>query len=89
MPQERRFWFTAKQYGFGWQPATREGWLVIAAFLALYVPLILVFMSYVKGNLDHVPEATAALVTAVLLLLAGLLVICYKTGEPARWRWGK
>jgi predicted GH43/DUF377 family glycosyl hydrolase len=27
--QKRIFWFRAKEYGWGWYPATWEGWLVL------------------------------------------------------------
>jgi hypothetical protein len=38
MPIEPPYWFPAKRYGWGWGlPMTWQGWLVLAAFLALVV----------------------------------------------------
>lgn len=35
--QKRIFWFRAKEYGWGWYPATWEGWLVLLVFIALWI----------------------------------------------------
>ena len=32
-----RLWFRAKRYGWGWTPASVEGWLVMAAFMVAVV----------------------------------------------------
>lgn len=78
-------WFRAKRYGYGWYPATWEGWLVTLGYTALVtlpIPLIpalgekdgslfaLVFLSY------------------VIALTVLLLWTCVRTGEKAGWRWG-
>lgn len=77
MVEERRYWFKAKRYGYGWGlPATIEGWVLLIAFLVLTVAAIAVL-----------PGAWAAIVIA--LLACGLVAICYATGEPPSWRWGK
>ena len=36
MQTERKYWFPAKRYGWGWgMPSTWQGWLVLAAFVVL------------------------------------------------------
>jgi hypothetical protein len=38
MKNERKYWFAAKRYGWGWGiPSSWQGWLVLAAFGALLV----------------------------------------------------
>ena len=72
-------WFTAKKYGYGWQPASREGWLVTIAFMA--------YLLWLGFNFDieaDIPGFFFRLTAAIVLLL----IICYKTGEKPEWRWG-
>jgi hypothetical protein len=38
MQTERKYWFPAKRYGWGWGvPSSWQGWLVLAAFVGLLV----------------------------------------------------
>lgn len=80
----KTLWFRNKTYGWGWYPATWQGWTVLAVFIALLVVNTL--------TLTAVPEPTPTMLTwfftreAVLVLL--LLVVCYKTGEKPHWQWG-
>jgi drug/metabolite transporter (DMT)-like permease len=80
MQREGKYWFPAKRYGWGWGlPSTWQGWLVLAAFLALVVAGTLVF--------PPAPSPVFYLVyIAVLVVL--LLGVCWLKGEPPRWRWG-
>ncbi len=81
MTGERRYWFPAKRYGWGWGvPATWQGWVVLVTYLAL-----------VLGGAPIIhPRANAVgyflYVTAWTLVL---VAICWRTGEPPRWRWGE
>lgn len=70
----RRYWFPAKPSGLGWgPPATWQGWVVLLAFIALVV---------VDGFvvLDRYGETAFLVVLAILV--AALLLICWRTGEP-------
>jgi len=76
---ERRYWFRAKRYGWGWGlPLTWEGWLVLAAFVALFVAGTWLF-----GAVSGV-----VYMAYVVILGALLTAVCWLTGEPPRWRWG-
>lgn len=76
-----RYWFPAKRYGWGWgPPRTWQGWLVLVAFLALLAAGAAGFLS--RG------EAGSFIIFATILV-AALIAVCYLTGEPPRWRWGK
>ena len=80
MPIEPTYWFRAKRYGWGWGlPRTWQGWLVLAAFLALVV----------AGKFLILPrKAMAAYMVYLGVLGALLLGVCWLKGEPLRWRWG-
>lgn len=78
------YWFMRKLYGWGWDPATREGWLVLFIFMGL-----IVWNAFrLEALLLPGPELAfyAVIQTGVLVLV--LLTICYKTGEKPKWQWG-
>jgi len=77
----KKVWFKAKRYGWGWYPATWQGWLILLAF-----GVIITAMSFVFEK-----DATNFLweyLTFVFVCSCILIFICYKTGEKAEWRWG-
>ncbi len=74
-------WFRAKRYGYGWsRPLTWQGWLVIGVYCALVAGGALLLA---RGEIDRTLYAAFA-----LLLTLALIAICWRTGEPPRWRWG-
>lgn len=79
-PAQRKIWFAAKKYGYGWgRPTCWQGWLVLLVYAALAGAGIAYFMPR-KGP--------AYFSTYLLVITAGLMAICAWKGEPARWRWG-
>ncbi len=74
-----RYWFRAKRIGWGWSwPLTWQGWAVLACFFALV------------GSGALFLRTNAFVFFIYVALLSGVLVvICWRTGEPPRWRWGK
>lgn len=71
-----RYWFAAKQYGWGWGlPLTWQGWVVLAAYVAG------VTLAALLGD-----ERTFSISAGVLTVL--LIAVCAIKGEPPRWRWG-
>jgi hypothetical protein len=80
-------WFRTKKYGWGWTPATIEGWLVLAAFMAGVVlnVVVLIYRTQHGVPMDH---ALVAFYLCLAALVAALIVVCWRTGEPPRWRWG-
>jgi hypothetical protein len=78
-PREK-YWFPAKRYGWGWGiPRCWQGWLVLAAYFGLFV----LGMIFLRG--DAHPAEFIGFVSVITLVL---LLICWKKGEPPRWRWG-
>ncbi len=80
-PHMKKLWFKAKTYGYGWYPATWQGWLIISIYIAVLALLITIFNT-------NPSEFLSVYLFLVLLTTAILIYVCYKTGEPAKWRWG-
>jgi hypothetical protein len=80
MSSDRKYWFPAKRYGWGWGlPSAWQGWIVLVAFLALVV----------IGSVMLPPGKHLAAYLAYVVMLCALLIgVCWLTGEPPRWRWG-
>ena len=78
--EKPRYWFPAKRYGWGWgAPATWQGWVVLLVWLA---------MMLILG--PWIVQQSRPLFYAFLSLMVGTLItICWATGEPPKWRWGK
>jgi hypothetical protein len=74
------YWFPAKRYGWGWGPPTAwQGWAVLGGYIAAISALPFLVPP------DRQPVAFGS---AVFLLTAALILVCYAKGEPPRWRWG-
>lgn len=80
--QNNKYWFKAKTYGYGWYPATWQGWLSVLVYLIILIGLIYVFGTNI--------EKYIVFYLITVFILTGLLIyISYKKGEPAKWHWGK
>jgi hypothetical protein len=74
------YWFPAKRYGWGWGfPITWQGWLVFAAFFALLLIGIYLFLP---------GQSLTGFLLYVIALTVLLIGVCWVKGEPPRWRWG-
>ena len=78
-------WFKAKTYGYGWYPATWQGWLVLVGFIAIMVGNFYRIDATSHSNSDTIRP----FIIQTFILIAILLFICYKTGEKPGWRWGE
>lgn len=79
-----RLWFKAKRFGWGWTPATPEGWIVVGIFLAALLGSTIALVRFRPED----PSVTTEHVGVAVLLTAALIAICAKTGEKPGWRWG-
>jgi len=78
------YWFKRKLYGYGWTPATKEGWATVGAYVLFL--FCLVWYAETTGVLKDEPLKFLALVAAATALL---IVVSWKNGEPAKWQWGQ
>lgn len=83
-------WFRAKRYGWGWTPATWQGWAVTAVY-ALAVLGWAAYLLIHRGVLRNWQDGSAVLigVAPVLVLSAAVVAICWIKGERPGWHWGK
>ncbi len=81
----KKLWFRRKTYGWGWQPATWQGWLAVAVFIAA------VFLNFYRiDSASHSASDTLInFVPETFILSLALILVCYLTGEKPRWQWGK
>lgn len=81
------YWFKRKIWGWGWVPATWQGWLVSFLYFALFLLLVLTREEAILGNPDS--GSNFLVFGAPLILLTALFIfIAYKTGERPKWQWG-
>lgn len=80
-----RYWFVRKTYGYGWAPATWEGWVVLLVYLLAFTGTYLLVFPFVRNASDVI----LGLVLPYLLYTAVLLFVAYKKGEKLRWQWGE
>jgi hypothetical protein len=75
----RRFWFHAKKFGWGWgMPATWQGWMTYVAYLAL-----------ILGCLVSTQAELRRVVCIVSISVLLIIVVILKGERPLGWRWGK
>lgn len=79
-----KLWFKAKRYGWGWYPASWEGWLVTT----LYVLFILYRANKVSLMFDTESSFIFRYTFEIIFMTVPLLLICYLKGERPKWRWG-
>jgi hypothetical protein len=80
----KRYWFKRKLYGWGWTPATWEGWLVIVFFLGA-----IIWNAFRIDGMQHsVSDSVMNFVPQTVILVGILIGICFWKGEPPKWMWG-
>ncbi|SHL71893.1 hypothetical protein SAMN05428972_0871 [Rhodanobacter sp. OK091] len=81
MDIEKKYWFPAKRYGWGWSfPARWQGWAVFVAYAASLVLL----RHFLPPARDH-----ALFFAGIAVSTAILLAVCWLKGEPPSSRRGQ
>jgi hypothetical protein len=77
---EKKFWFPAKRYGWGWGPPNCwQGWAVMGVWLALLF----------GGSFILRPDHHMGLYLGfVMVMSVCLIAVCWWKGEKPGWRWG-
>ena len=79
-----KVWFKRKEYGWGWQPASWEGWAVILGHIVL--ALLISFRMISKGDEINVVFDLYVPIGILTLILIG---ISWTHGEKPRFQWGE
>lgn len=82
---KKNIWFKAKRYGWGWQPASWQGWGVMLIWLLINL------IYFLKVDRNSFSDGDTLMSTAPIFIFSTLflLVICYLKGEKPGWHWGK
>jgi hypothetical protein len=78
----KTLWFKRKSYGWGWTPATWQGWGITIA----YATILITFGIIMDPN-NH-PEYGNVFLVIIAILTLLFIYVAYKTGEKPRWQWG-
>ena len=81
MRRPMKYWFPTKRYGWGWGlPSTWQGWVILALYLMSIVAIVIAF-----------PPRSGAVRFILLVAICTVVfsVVCWLTGEPPHWSWGK
>jgi hypothetical protein len=80
----KHYWFKAKRYGWGWYPASWQGWVILVGFICL-----ICWNLYRVDSMSYpVSDSLSPFIIENIFLVVLLIGICYLTGEPPKWRWG-
>ena len=78
--EEKKIWFPAKKYGWGWgAPCAWQGWVVYAVWLALLC----------SGGIFIAPHSISLYVVYAIVLGVVFFLVVFTKGERPRWRSGK
>lgn len=83
--KNKKLWFKAKEYGWGWTPTGWQGWVVVFAYSFILIGLFIYFDSKSHSASDALINFAIAYVPLTFLLF----FICVKKGEKPKWQWGK
>jgi hypothetical protein len=83
METEKKLWFGAKRYGWGWTATTWQAKLITLIYIVGLVH------SWTQSYREHSLSETLLHFALDFAILTGFyLAICYYTGEKLAWRWG-
>lgn len=74
-------WFKRKLYGWGWAPATWQGWLITFMFVALMIGNAF----RIKSNSYDPHHVPVEFIIETVILVIVLIGICWWKGEKVRW----
>jgi hypothetical protein len=81
-PNEKKIWFPAKRYGWGWgPPVCWQGWAVVIGWVILNAAGVFLGVFLLQSHLE-------LLLVWFAVLTVAFYAVCRLKGEPPRWRWG-
>jgi hypothetical protein len=78
----KTLWFKRKSYGWGWTPATWQGWGITIVYAAIVITLGIIM------DPNKYPEYGNVFLVIIAILTILFIYVAYKTGEKPRWQWG-
>jgi hypothetical protein len=83
--EQKKLWFKAKRFGWGWTPVSWQGWGILVIFVIGLISEGATFGTLV----DSGTVAPWGFLLRVAVLVTLFITICYAKGEQPHWRWGK
>jgi hypothetical protein len=80
-----RYWFKRKLYGWGWTPATWQGFVATALFIVLVVGILV----WATQGTDTEEAALESAALPLLFTFVGFHLLVWYTGPSPRWQWGQ
>jgi len=77
------YWFRRKLFGWGWIPATWQGWALTLGYVALILGL-----AFTIDDQSPSQEVTFTFLLPIFILTGAFIGVCYKKGEKPKWQWG-
>ena len=78
------YWFKRKLYGWGWIPATWQGWVVIFLYI-----IIVISAALGVDEAQSLKEIILKFILPIIISSYFLIRISYLKGEPPKWQWGE
>ncbi len=82
--QDKKLWFKAKRFGWGWYPCSWQGWAV----LCMYVFVLISNSIFLNNHVNSISDLLIQFFPDTYILTVFLIIICYTTGEKPKWHWG-
>jgi hypothetical protein len=82
---EKKLWFKAKRYGWGWTPVTWQGWVAVL----VYVAILIRFGTILDAREHSVSDFLMNFVFYAGIPTLLLIWLCYEKGEKPHWSWGE
>ena len=83
----KHYWFKRKIWGWGWVPATWQGWFATALYIGLVSLLALMREKVIPGNPDSGSNFLVSGLPFIVLTIL-FIFIAYTKGEKPKWQWG-
>ncbi|MSR76398.1 MAG: hypothetical protein EXS68_02295 [Candidatus Ryanbacteria bacterium] len=80
---KKKLWFRAKDYGWGWQPSSWEGWLIIVAYI---MGMFFIFWR-IDTDSHSASDTLINFIPQSIILTAILIWTASAFGERPEWRW--
>ncbi len=84
----KKLWFKAKRFGWGWTPISWQGWLVTLVYVAFLADTIINTTKYDKNVSNSASDTLIFFAPTFIIYTILFLGICYMKGEKPGWRWG-
>jgi hypothetical protein len=85
-PTKDNLWFKNKTYGYGWTPASRNGWIVILIFVTFLLLQVVDLVNKLEAGMNSTLSVLFYIFNLALALITFWTVAILK-GEKPRWSW--